>query len=125
MPRNISFALTEPQFLDGSKTVTRRLGWRFLRPGDILMGVRKGMGLRPGEKIVRLGLIEVISVAPQLLCKIDQRDCVLEGFPKMTPREFIEFFKRSHQGCENITMITRIEFRHLSERPGLPLREDV
>ena len=27
MPRNISFSMTEPQFLDGSKTVTRRMGW--------------------------------------------------------------------------------------------------
>ena len=32
--RNISFSLTEEQFLNGSKDVTRRLGWLFLKPGD-------------------------------------------------------------------------------------------
>ena len=36
MPRNISFALTTPQFLDGSKDVTRRNGWLMLKTGDIL-----------------------------------------------------------------------------------------
>jgi hypothetical protein len=52
--RNISFSLTEEQFLDGSKDITRRLGWANLKPGDRLMGCRKCMGLRPGESIVRL-----------------------------------------------------------------------
>ncbi len=47
--RNISFSLTERQFMDKSKTVTRRLGWKFLKPGDRLMGCRKCMGLKPGD----------------------------------------------------------------------------
>lgn len=46
MPRNISFALTTPQFRARTKWVTRRLGWLFLKPGDTLMGVEKGMGLK-------------------------------------------------------------------------------
>lgn len=41
MPRNISFSMTEPQFVDGSKDVTRRMGWKWLKPGDRIMGVRK------------------------------------------------------------------------------------
>lgn len=55
--RNISFSLTEEQFLDDSKSVTRRLGCAFLKPGDRLMACRKCMGLKMGEKIVRLGEI--------------------------------------------------------------------
>jgi hypothetical protein len=51
MPRNISFALTTAQFLDGSKDVTRRIGWKNLNAGDVLCAVKKGMGLKPGEKI--------------------------------------------------------------------------
>lgn len=47
----MSFALTTVQILDGSKDVTRRLGWEFLKVGDLLRPVRKCMGLRPGEKI--------------------------------------------------------------------------
>ena len=32
--RNISFALTTPQFKARTKTVTRRKGWLMLQPGD-------------------------------------------------------------------------------------------
>jgi hypothetical protein len=60
--RNISFSFTEEQFLDGSKDVTRRLGWANLKPGQRLMGCQKCQGIKPGEKIVRLGEIEVVSV---------------------------------------------------------------
>jgi capsid protein len=49
--RNISFSMTESQFLDGSKDVTRRLGWLTLQAGDHLMACRKCQGLKPGEKI--------------------------------------------------------------------------
>ena len=39
--RNISFMLTTQQFRNRTKTVTRRMGWWNLKPGDILMGVEK------------------------------------------------------------------------------------
>lgn len=39
MPRNISFSLTEPQFLDGTKDVTRRMGWKSLQAGVELVAV--------------------------------------------------------------------------------------
>jgi hypothetical protein len=45
----MSFSLTERQLLDGSKSVTRRLGWRMLKAGDELLAVRKCMGIRKGE----------------------------------------------------------------------------
>jgi hypothetical protein len=47
--RNISFSITRFQFCDRTKTVTRRLGWAKLKPGDVLMGVEKAMGLKKGE----------------------------------------------------------------------------
>jgi len=59
--------MTTPQFIDGSKDVTRRYGWWFLKPGHILWGVEKAMGLKKGEKIKRLGLIEVVSVTEETL----------------------------------------------------------
>ncbi len=110
--RLISFALTTAQFLDGSKDVTRRLGWKTLRPGTRLMGVKKAMGLKPGEHPVKLGEIEVVSVRRELLGLIDQADCRREGFPKMKPSDFIEMFC-SHMRCTPITKITRIEFRRI------------
>ncbi|MDM0054071.1 hypothetical protein [Variovorax fucosicus] len=49
--RNMSFALTTGQILDDTKDVTRRLGWMFLKPGELVRPVKKCMGLRPGEKL--------------------------------------------------------------------------
>ena len=57
--RNMSFALTKSQIIDQSKDVTRRLGWDFLRVGDLLQPVEKCMGLRPGEQIVADGLNKI------------------------------------------------------------------
>jgi hypothetical protein len=115
MPRNISFALTEPQFLDGTKDVTRRLGWLKLKPGDRLRAVRKAMGLKKGEKAHVLGEIEVVSVRREALSWITGEDVVREGFPDMTPIEFVAFFCASHRGCTPATIITRIEFRKVQQ----------
>lgn len=112
--RNISFALTTPQFLDGSKTVTRRKGWEFLKPGDRLMAVEKGMGLKKGETVKRLGEIEVVSVRRERLSAITYEDCRREGFPNFLPADFIAFYC-SHNGGEREQEVTRIEFRRVGE----------
>lgn len=112
MPRNMSFAMTTPQFRDRSKTVTRRLGWWFVKPGDVLCGVEKGMGLKKGEKIKRLGLIEVVDARNEHLDEITQDDVIREGFPHWTPRDFTDFFRRAH-GCAYNEVVRRIEFRYL------------
>ncbi len=75
MPRNISFMHTQEQFRRQTKTITRRLGWRFLKPGDILNGCEKCQGLKRGEKIRVLGQIRVISVSEERLNCIGQGDC--------------------------------------------------
>lgn len=115
--RNISFALTEAQFLDGSKTVTRRMGWKFLKHGDELRAVRKAMGLKPGEKIVPLGAIQVTSVRREPLCAITDDDVIAEGFPGWSREQFIEFFCASHKGCAPETEVTRIKFIRFKESP--------
>lgn len=50
MPRNMSFALTMKQINDRSKTITRRLGWWFLKVGDEVNAVNKVMGFKKGER---------------------------------------------------------------------------
>lgn len=62
MPRNISFALTTEQIRNRTKTVTRRLGWKNLKVGQVLNACVKCMGLKPGEQIQRLGQIRVVDV---------------------------------------------------------------
>lgn len=117
MPRNMSFALTTEQFLDRSKTVTRRLGWKFLKPGDEVMGCKKCMGLKPGEKIERLGLIRVVDVKREPLCSIRNypSDCAKEGFPNMSPGEFIRMFT-AHMKVPTFEFVTRIEFEYVEAK---------
>lgn len=124
--RNISFSLTEEQFLDGTKDVTRRLGWKFLKPGDRLMACRKCMGLKPGEKIVRLGEIEVVSVRLEPLNRMScvaeianreigygKTEAIREGFPHLTGDQFVTMFRRHMNVRDPRTIITRIEFKHV------------
>jgi hypothetical protein len=48
--RRISFALTTTQVQNRTKTVTRRLGWNNLKPGDRLQPIYKGMGVEKGRE---------------------------------------------------------------------------
>ena len=43
--RNMSFSATVQQVRDRTKTVTRRVGWKTLQPGEVLRAVEKGQGL--------------------------------------------------------------------------------
>jgi hypothetical protein len=116
--RNMSYAKTTQQFLNGTKDVTRRLGWRNVRVGQVIQGVLKGMGLKPGEKIQPLRLIVVREVSFEPLRRmIDEPEygrieAIREGFPHLDGAGFVAMF------CDGIgatpeTEITRITFRYI------------
>ncbi len=121
--RNISFMLTQDQIRCRTKTVTRRMGWRHLKPGDLLSGVEKGMGLKKGETIKRLATIRVVSVRFESLHQMVSDthygaiECAKEGFgdhPELCrPDQFIKFFCASHKDCTPETEVTRIEFEYV------------
>ena len=121
--RNMSFALTTCQILDGSKDVTRRLGWLQLKPGDLIRPVRKCMGLQPGEKIQPLrDPLRIVSVRRELLRLM--LDDIAYGFDEVRregfewhpayrwPSTWVEMFCATHKGCTPDTEITRIEFAY-------------
>jgi len=117
--RNMSFALTTEQILAGTKTITRRLGWLRLKTGEQFRPVKKCMGLRPGEKIVPLRdpLTTVGTRREALGRMIDdpvygQEECRREGFPLLSPAEFVLMFCSTHKGCTPDTVVTRIEFAY-------------
>lgn len=112
MPRNMSFAMTADQVRNRSKDVTRRFGWWFLKPGEQLWAVEKSMGLKKGEKVVRLALIEVVSAWGEPLNSITVDDCGREGFPDLKPDDFIQMLCK-HYGCPPNKPVNRIEFRYL------------
>ncbi|MEM6852818.1 MAG: hypothetical protein AAF593_00230 [Planctomycetota bacterium] len=112
--RNISFALTPTQLVNGSKTQTRRLGWLHARPGDQLCACLKCMGRRPGEPLVRLAIIQITDTRREPLNHITPDDVVAEGFPNLKRAAFCLFFADSHKGCQLDTPVTVLTFRLLA-----------
>lgn len=124
--RRMSFNLTQQQILDGTKTVTRRLGWKNLKVGERLLAVDC---IRSKDAKV-LGVIEVVSVRRELLYEITDEEVRLEGFD---PRAMLASPKRGRDtsalygrwgfvnmfcdamGCAPDTEVTRIEFRKVTE----------
>ena len=104
MTRRMSCAMTVDAVRDRTKTVTRRHvdTWKTLKPGDRLTLIEKGMGLAKGEKQVVLAEVEVVSVRlePIWLMTSDVRygrqECAIEGFPEMTPEQFVGFWLKGH-----------------------------
>lgn len=113
----MSFALTTAQVRNQTKTVTRRLGWKDAKAGDVAQPIVKGQGLKKGERVQRInGPIRFVSVDREWLYQIENHDgdCAKEGFPEMTPADFVEMFCR-HNGCRNGDQVTRIEFEYVKE----------
>lgn len=128
MPRLMSVAHTTDSVRNRTKTVTRRLGWASLRPGEVITLCPKVMGRRRGdgtvEPLVRLCDVEVVSVRREPLSWIDDADVVAEGVPvevfdvldadteQPPPWEWVRWFAAS-MGCGPHDIVTRIEFRYL------------
>lgn len=112
MPRNMSFALTTEQFKARTKTVTRRFGWWFLKPGDVVRGVEKAMGLKPGEKIKPLGMIRIVATRQEPLNAITMDDVTREGFPGWTPEQFVKMLQE-HYDCEPDATVNRIQYEYV------------
>lgn len=112
MPRNMSVALTSEQVIAEQKDVTRRLGWWHLKPGDTLNLVNKTMGFKKGEHPIIYKTVRVKSTRREPVNAITQEDCRREGFPHMTPAEFIEFFCDHHR-IPATKIINRIEWEYV------------
>jgi hypothetical protein len=113
MARLMSVAFTEDAVRDRTKTVTRRKGWKFLRPSDRLTLCRKVMGRKPGEPLVRIVDVEVLHVRREPLAAISAEEVCKEGFLGMSPAEFIRRFFVDAQGMSPDDIVTRIEWAYL------------
>lgn len=110
--KRMSFALTTEQVKNQSKTVTRRNGWHKLQVGDLIQPIVKGMGLKKGEKQELIGCpIKITAISVQRLYQITKKDCVLEGFPEMTPEQFIDLYCAANK-CTREKRVNRIEFEY-------------
>lgn len=130
MGRLMSVAFTEQAVVERRKTVTRRKGWLFLKPGDRLTLVRKAMGRRRPdgtvEPLVRLAEVEVVSVRREPLGRLLEEDgdglptayahdeVRREGFVRLTPEDFVDRYFIKAQRIYPDHEITRIEWRYLN-----------
>lgn len=116
--RLMSFSLTTESMRRREKTVTRRLGWDFLLPGQLLCAVEKGMGLKKGEAVKRIGVVRVVRVTKEPLTRLiyddayGREEVIREGFPEMTPLEFVDMFCL-HNRIDRSRHVNRIEFEHV------------
>lgn len=139
MPRLMSVALTEDAVRAGRKTVTRRLGWSMLRPGDELDLCRKVMGRRKGDPLVRVARVRVLSARREPLDAITDEDVLREGFtpedfatspftrtgrystdPPNTPALWFVLFFGRHMKCDPDALVTRIEWEYLPRPASWP-----
>jgi len=134
MSRLMSVAFTEQAVIERRKTVTRRKGWwldkrgrPLLVAGDGLTLCRKVMGRKAGEPLVRLVEVEALDVRRERLGRLIEEDgdgCPTEyalqevereGFPHLSPEDFVQRFFIDAQRIYPDHMITRIEWRYLDE----------
>lgn len=115
MMRNMSFALTKDRILNKTKTVTRRLGWKFLKLGDLIQPVEQCMGLKKGEKVKKIGVpIRILGCARIPLNSIEQEDVIKEGYPALRATAFVVMFCRKMK-CNANDYITRIMFEYIED----------
>jgi hypothetical protein len=110
----MSVALTEAAVRDRSKTVTRRLGWTFLKPGDRLTLCRKVMGRKAGEPLVRIAEVEVVDVRRERLSAMTDDDVAREAVDILatTAAGWVRWFAYTMR-CPEDAEVTRIEWRYL------------
>lgn len=112
MPRLMSVAFTADAVIERRKTVTRRKGWLMLKPGDRITLCRKVMGRKPGEPLVRLVDVEIVSVRRETLDRVTPEELILEGLPGLDPWDFVlRYFVPQKMGPRS--EVTRIEWRYL------------
>lgn len=115
----MSYAMTKKQIKDRTKTVTRRDGWENLKVGEIYCAVEKGMGLKKGEKVQRLAVLQCVGNRRERLYKMIEdkeygsAECILEGFPELSPLEFVQMYTKAKKGRHAGDLVSRIEFRYL------------
>jgi hypothetical protein len=113
--RNISFSMTTEQFRARRKDVTRRLGWENVKVGELLQGCEKCQGLRQGDVIVRIHVVQVVNVRRESLSALrvgdyGKREMIREGFPGKDVDDFIKFFCAANK-CTEHKPITRIAYK--------------
>lgn len=113
--------MTTEQIRQQTKTVTRRIGWKFAKVGDVVQPVLKAQGLKKGETVTKIGgPIRFVAVDGVILGNITPQDVHREGFSQMTACEFVAMFKK-HNGGSVHDAVTRIQFEYVDSSDLKPV----
>lgn len=104
--------MTTRQVRAGTKTITRRNGWLFLKPGDVVMAVEKCQGLKKGERIIKIRPIRILDTRREMIVRIDKADCIAEGFPELSPVDFVQMYCKANKK-DPYDDCTRIKFEYI------------
>lgn len=126
MSRLMSVAFTEQAVRERAKTVTRRKGWMFAKPGDRLTLCRKVMGRKSGDPLVRICDVEVVSVRREPLramlddldygfAETEREGMHVQDAAAIFPSVFVERYFERAQGMSSDDEVTRIEWRYLDD----------
>jgi len=100
--------------------VTRRTGWQFLKPGDLIQAVEQARGQKKGETGRPLAVLRVVDVRVEPLSRLisdpiyGEDELPREGFPCWSLTEFVEMFRRTHKLESGSDDVTRIEFEYVN-----------
>ena len=111
--RNMSFSKTTEQVRNRTKYVTRRYGWWNVVTGERIQAIVKGMGLKKGEKVEKLHVIEILDSRPDRLANITYAECVLEGFPHWHPNTLRKLLRSICPKGEDPEHPNRIAFKYV------------
>jgi hypothetical protein len=115
----MSFSQTSSQVRERMKTVTRRPGWRFLKPNDLILAVESAQRLEKGEPVRALAVLRILDVRIEPLSRLvedasyAEDELPREGFPCWSRDDFITKFMRAHRLTTVETDVTRIEFEYV------------
>lgn len=117
--RRMSFSHAASEVRARMKTVTRRPGWRFLKPDDLIQAVDKARGSRSGEAARVLAILRVRDVRIEPLARLIENaryaedELPQEGYPCWSRDDFITRFLRRHRLTTADIDVTRIEFEYV------------
>jgi hypothetical protein len=122
--RRMAFPDTASEVRERMQTVTRRPGWRFLKPGDLVLAIDSrphGHAASAGAAAHELAVLRIRDVRVEPLSRLAgdatyaEDELPREGLPCWSTDHFIATFLRRHRLKSADVDITRIEFEHVEE----------
>jgi hypothetical protein len=116
--RRMSFPDTAAEVRERLQTVTRRPGWRFLKPGDLILAVEPRSGAAAREiALLRIRRVSVEPLSRLLEATYAEDELPREGLPCWSRDHFLATFLRRHRLKSIEVDVTRIEFEYVDHGP--------